>query len=168
MNTWIKNSIFLGTILLMGMACYGQELTNEIAWNIKYGNTEQLEKLIAPEAINGCFGVADSKKYNYLAMSIKLKSMKSLQYFIAKGADIEGVCADKTPLMYAAKYGPLEMVRIFGRKRCRSQCPLSGQNSFGLCRSIPPPRHSEVPKRTAIKLKTVIAKVLCFLPATSG
>ncbi|MGB5273942.1 MAG: ankyrin repeat domain-containing protein [Flavobacteriaceae bacterium] len=111
MNTWIKNSIFLGTILLMGMACYGQELTNEIAWNIKYGNTEQLEKLIAPEAINGCFGVADSKKYNYLAISVKLKSMKSLQYFIAKGADIEGVCADKTPLMYAAKYGPLEMVK---------------------------------------------------------
>ncbi len=110
MNTWLKNSIFLGSILWMGMACYGQELTNEIAWNIKYGNTEQLEKLIPTEAINGCFGVADSKKYSYLAMSIKLKSMKSLEYFIAKGADIEGVCADKTPLMYAAKYGPLEMV----------------------------------------------------------
>jgi ankyrin repeat protein len=116
MHTWIKNSIFLGTILWTGIACYGQELTNEIAWNIKYGNTEQLEKLISPESVNGCFKVADSKKYSYLAMSIKLKSMKSLQYFIEKGADIEGVCADKTPLMYAAKYGQFEMVKYLIEK----------------------------------------------------
>ncbi len=95
----------------MGVVCYGQELTNETAWLIKYGKTEQLESLTTAGNINDCYGVGDSKKYNYLAISIKLKSIRSLRYFIGKGAKIEGVCADKTPLMYAAKYGQLEMVK---------------------------------------------------------
>jgi len=30
---------------------------------------------------------------------------------VNQGADLEGVCAKKTPLMYAVKYGELEMVK---------------------------------------------------------
>lgn len=126
----MKNIIFNLLILLIGTIALGQELTNEIAWNIKYGNTDQLFQLIPPETVNGCFGVADSKKYNYLAISIKLKSMRSLQYFIEKGADIDGVCADKTPLMYAAKYGQLEMLKYLLEKGADPKATYKGDTAL--------------------------------------
>ena len=117
MYSHTKNLIFIILASLMGFASFGQELTNETANNIKYGNTEKLEKLILAERINECVGVGNSKKYSYLAVSIKLKSMKSLKFFVENGANIERVCADKTPLMYAAKYGQLEMVKYLVEKR---------------------------------------------------
>lgn len=116
MNSSIKNLILILLVSLIGMTSFGQELTNETAINIKYGRTEKLKKFTSAELINACVGVADSKKYNYLTISIKLKSIKSLKYFIEMGANIERVCADKTPLMYAAKYGQLEMVKYLVEK----------------------------------------------------
>ena len=55
---------------------------------------------------------------NYLVHSITYKSLKSLQFFVEKGANIEGVCENKTPLMYAIKYGELELVKYISRKGC--------------------------------------------------
>ena len=110
MKASIKNLLFILLVSLMGVASFGQELTAETANTIKYGNTDKLEKLISTEQINACLRVGNSKKYGYLAVSIKLKSIKSLAYFIEKGANIEGVCADKTPWRGAAIDGQLEMV----------------------------------------------------------
>ncbi|NNC70397.1 MAG: ankyrin repeat domain-containing protein [Flavobacteriaceae bacterium] len=121
----------------------GQELTVQVANNIKYGKTEQLEKLTTAERINECVGVKDSKKYNYLAISIKLKSMKSLRFFIEKGADIENVCADKTPLMYAAKYGQLEMVKYLIENGADLNASYRGKTTYYYARHF---HHSEIRK----------------------
>ncbi len=136
MNSRIKQLILITLISLIGIASYGQELTNEIAWSIKYGRTENLKHLITVDHINECVGVADSKKYNYLAISIKLKSMKSLCYFVENGADIEGVCADKTPLMYAAKYGQLEMVRYLVQKGADLSATYKGKTTLSFARQF--------------------------------
>ena len=87
-----------------------QELTKELAWAIKYGQTEYLDKWIPDDQIEACLGTSKSKKYKFLAMSVKLNSMTSLKYFVERGADIEGNCAEKSPLMYAAKYGKPDMI----------------------------------------------------------
>ena len=134
MNSRIKQLILITLISLIGIASYGQELTNEIAWTIKYGRTENLKHLITVDRIDECVGVGDSKKYNYLAISIKLKSMKSLRYFVENGADIEGVCADKTPLMYAAKYGQLEMVRYLVQKGADLSATYKGKTTLSFAR----------------------------------
>lgn len=126
----IKNLIVILLVVFMGVACFGQELTNETAWLIKYGKTAQLDALTTSGSINACYGVGDSKKYNYLAISIKLKSLRSLQYFIENGANIEGVCADKTPLMYAAKYGQLEMVKYLIEKGAHLNANYRGETAF--------------------------------------
>ena len=136
MNPRIKQLILLPLISLIGFASYGQELTNKIVWNIKYGRTENLKNLITEYRINECLGVADSKKYNYLAISIKLKSMKSLRYFVENGADIEGVCADKTPLMYAAKYGQLEMVEYLVQKGADLSATYKGKTTLSYARQF--------------------------------
>ena len=127
----------------MALPAAGQELTVQVANNIKYGKTEKLEKLIAAERINECVGVVDSKKYNYLAISIKLKSMKSLQFFVEKGANIEGVCADKTPLMYAAKYGQLEMVKYLIENGANLTATYKGRTAYYYARHF---NHSEIRK----------------------
>ncbi|MBT8305707.1 MAG: ankyrin repeat domain-containing protein [Maribacter sp.] len=136
MNSGIKQLIIITLISLLGTALYGQELTNKIAWSIKYGHTENLKDLITVEHINECVGVADSKKYNYLVISIKLKSMKSLRYFVENGADIEGVCADKTPLMYAAKYGQLEMARYLVQNGADLNATYKGKTALSFARQF--------------------------------
>ena len=134
MKSHNKYLILIVFNLLVGLTSYAQELTNEVAWTIKFGQTENLESLTAADRINECVGVADSKKYNYLAISIKLKSMESLRYFVENGADIEGVCADKTPLMYAAKYGPLEMVRYLVQKGANTRATYKGKTALSFAK----------------------------------
>ncbi|NND16149.1 MAG: ankyrin repeat domain-containing protein [Eudoraea sp.] len=107
------------TVLLVcfiGLNTYGQKLTKDVAWAIKYGHTEYLDEWIPDEEINACLDVGSRKTYNYLAISIKLKSLKSLSYFVRRGADIEKVCEVKTPLMFAAKYGQLDMIQYLLEK----------------------------------------------------
>lgn len=136
MNSSLKQLILIILIATIGSTSYGQELTNEIAWSIKYDRIENLKDLITADRINECVGVGDSKKYNYLAISIKLKSMKSLRYFVENGANIEGVCADKTPLMYAAKYGQLEMARYLVQKGADLNATYKGQNALSFARQF--------------------------------
>jgi len=136
MNSSLKQLILIILIATIGSTSYGQELTNEIAWSIKYDRIENLKDLIIADRINECVGVGDSKKYNYLAISIKLKSMKSLRYFVENGANIEGVCADKTPLMYAAKYGQLEMARYLVQKGADLNATYKGQNALSFARQF--------------------------------
>lgn len=93
------------------MPILAQELNDVTARAIKYGQLWRLQKIIPAEKIDECVNIGKSKKYNYIALSIKLNSMTSLKYFVEKGADIEGVCSNKTPLMYAAQYGHLNMVK---------------------------------------------------------
>ena len=124
----------MAMLSLLGLTCYGQELTSKMAWSIKYGRSENLKHLIIPERIDECVGVGDSKKYNYLAISIKLKSMESLRYFVENGADIEGVCADKTPLMYAAKYGQLEMLQYLVAQGANLNATYKGKTALSYAR----------------------------------
>jgi ankyrin repeat protein len=130
----MKKLLYFLLFLFIGTTGYGQELTNEIAWIIKYGQKEHLEKLTASGSINDCIGVEGGKKYNYLAISIKLKSIASMRYFIEKGANIEGVCADKTPLMYAAKYGQLEMAKYLVDKGADVNAKYKGKTALSLAR----------------------------------
>ena len=138
MNLSFKNLILILLTLLIGIESFGQELTIEIAHFIKYGNTDKFENFTSSELINECVSVTNGKKYNYLAISIKLKSMKSLKYFIEKGANIEGVCADKTPLMYAAKYGQLEMVKYLIEKGADPNATYRGNKALNLQVTVPP------------------------------
>ena len=77
---------------------------------IKEGNIKYLQENISKESLSNCF-YQGFEYQNYLVISISLKSLKSLTYFVNQGADLEGVCAKKTPLMYAVKYGEFEMVK---------------------------------------------------------
>lgn len=105
-----KNLIFAFTFFLIGNFLFGQEISVETLKAISEGNITVLDKVVSKENLNDCFEIKSSS-YNYLAMSIKLKQIKSVKYFAEKGANLDGVCTEKTPLMYAVKYGQLEIVK---------------------------------------------------------
>lgn len=92
----------------------GIEIQNTVPPNtleaIKSGNIAQLDQLVTDESLNNCFFMT-GESGNYLVHCITYKSLKSLQYFVERGADLESVCEKKTPLMYAIKYGEFEMVK---------------------------------------------------------
>ena len=95
---------------LIGNFLFAQEISKETLRAINEGNITLLDKVISKESLNDCFDIKNSS-YNYLAISIKMKQIKSVKYFVEKGASLEGVCTGKTPLMYAVKYGQLEIVK---------------------------------------------------------
>lgn len=62
--------------------------------------------------------------------------MKSLGYFVENGADIEGVCADKTPLMFAAKYRQIEMVQYLVQKGADLNRTYEGKTALSFARQF--------------------------------
>lgn len=116
---------------------FAQVLTKEKAWAIKYGHTEYLDAWIPADEINACLEVEGSKKtYNYLAISIKLKSLKAVEYFVARGAQIEGICEVKTPLMFAAKYGQIEIAKYLMVQGADPRKKFKGYSSFDYARKF--------------------------------
>lgn len=134
MSAGYKYLILILLSVLIGLPTHGQELTAVLANDIKYARIDKLEKYASPANINECLGVRNSKKYNFLAISIKLKSLKSLKFFVEKGADIENVCDDKTPLMYAAKYGQLEMFKYLVEQGADLDLSLRGNRALTYAR----------------------------------
>lgn len=75
-----------------------------------------LERIVTTDDINTCFKMDESYAISYTSLSIENNSFASLQYFVEKGANLELACFDKTPLMYAVKYGHLEMAKYLLEK----------------------------------------------------
>jgi len=75
------------------------------------GDISALDTVTTANTINTCFNVENSYAISYIALSIENNSFTSLRYFVEKGADLELACFDKTPLMYAVKYGHMKMVQ---------------------------------------------------------
>lgn len=89
-----------------------KDISKETIAAIKKGDIKTLEKIISNLNINNCYDFDfDGDPLNYLVLSIYHKSMPSVHFFVEKGADIENICENKTPLMFAVKYGQLEMVK---------------------------------------------------------
>lgn len=79
-------------------------ISTEIRTAIKEGDTEKLRLLIPTESLNNCLETKNETR-NYLVVAIHENSLESLKYFVESGADLNKVCENKTPLMYASKYG---------------------------------------------------------------
>ena len=120
----------------IGCLTYSQELSKEVAWAIKYGHTEYLDEWIPADNVNACLEVGSRKTYNYLVISIKLKSLKALKYFVERGANIESVCEIKTPLMFAAKYGQLEMIKYLLDKGADPSIKIRGYTALYYARKF--------------------------------
>jgi hypothetical protein len=90
-------------------------ISKEIISAIKEGNIPFLKQNISPNIINNCFET-EFEKSSYLAIAIYEESLASVKYFLDLDADINQVCQNKTPLMYASKFGLLDITKYLIEK----------------------------------------------------
>lgn len=62
-------------------------------------------------SIDVCFEIK-TKYYSLITIAIRLKKQKLLNFLIEQGCDVNFVCMDKSPLMYAVLQGNFEFVKI--------------------------------------------------------
>lgn len=90
--------------LITGSLFFSQELNDQMKGMLQYDNIEEFGKYVKKEDVNKCF-IVKGESYSLLAISIKLGSEKFFQKLIEEKADLDLICDNKSPLMFAAKYG---------------------------------------------------------------
>ena len=119
-----------------------KDINYEVLSAIKEGNIQKLDGLIDINELDKCHNIQGGL-YNFLAFSIKLKSLESLKYFVNKKADLEGNCTGKTPLMYAAKYGQLDAVKLLLKNGADLNSTNEGKSALDYATNY---NHSEIKK----------------------
>jgi ankyrin repeat protein len=102
--------LFLVTAMITFSFLSSQELTRDYKYMMTYDDVAKFSALVNKENINTCYQ-NENTSYSLLALSIKLNSKQAFQKLIDEKADLERVCDGKTPLMFAAKYGNLELAK---------------------------------------------------------
>jgi len=87
-----------------------QELTKDFVIALKGDDATTFNTLISEENKNDCFD-AGSSDYTLLALTLKTNAQSCFNLLLEQKVDLEKECTGKTPLMYAAKYGRLEMAK---------------------------------------------------------
>lgn len=104
-------SLFTTLLLLITISVSAQEISSEIKYALKNDDAKALKKELNKENINICFEVGNSE-YSLLNLSIKLDAKACFELLLTKKVDVDKECSGKTPLMYSAKYGRLEMAKM--------------------------------------------------------
>lgn len=87
-----------------------QELTSELKSAMKNNDGVALKKELTSSNKDKCFSMSNSD-YTLLALAIKTKAKSCLDTLLGEGVSLEKSCTEKTPLMYAAKYGNLDAAK---------------------------------------------------------
>ena len=108
----MKNTIFTIALVLMSYFSFAQTFSEELKGALKTDDpTALLSEIKAKKlSLNDCFDI-EGTSYSLFAISIRMDKPKILETLISNKADLNKVCNDKTPLMYAAKYGRLEAAK---------------------------------------------------------
>lgn len=112
----LKNRMMKFTITIalffVGSISFAQTVTPTLKEAFKQDNAVALFADLKEQKVlvNDCFEVEGSS-YSLLALSIRMERTKIFNALIENKVDLNKVCSDKNPLMYAAKYGQLEMAK---------------------------------------------------------
>jgi uncharacterized protein len=109
----IKKEKNMKTILILLISClsihgYAQEIPENAKNAFENDNATLLLEEIQKNTIeiNGCYTIKE-KNYSLFAIAIKLDTPNIFNALITNKANVNIICEDKSPLMYAAKYGKL-------------------------------------------------------------
>nr|WP_314495429.1 ankyrin repeat domain-containing protein [uncultured Chryseobacterium sp.] len=102
--------LILSASLLVFTSYSGQELSDEQKKMLRYDDVSDFSTIVNKENIDRCYQ-NENNSYSFLALSIKLNSRKVFQKLIDEKASLEKVCDEKTPLMFAAKYGNTDLAK---------------------------------------------------------
>lgn len=121
----MKKLLFFALFIITTFAT-AQNLNDDLKNMLKTDNATALKKYINSKNINNCYKIEDAE-YTILALAIKTNAKSCLTTLLAEKANVEKACADKTPLMYTAKYGRLDMAKSL----VKAGVKLRARNSKG-------------------------------------
>lgn len=79
---------------------------------VKADDVKQLSSLVNDKNLNACFPEGDYS-YTLLAQAVRNNAQKCFDILISKGANVNTSCDGYVPpIMHAAKYGRLEMLKV--------------------------------------------------------
>ncbi len=100
-------------IILMAMTqtCFAQVLPADIYAALRSDDSVKFSSFVTKDNINDCYQEG-SLQYSLLSQAIRNNAPRCFGFLITKGADVNKACSGYVPpLMHAAKYGRLEMVK---------------------------------------------------------
>jgi ankyrin repeat protein len=121
-------SILTTILLLFTITLFSQEISSDIKSALKNDDATALKKLIKTENINTCFEIGNSN-YTLLSLSIKLDAKACFNLLLNKKIDTNKACAGKTPLIYTAKYGRLEMAKMLIKNKADVTISYKGRTA---------------------------------------
>lgn len=91
---------------------FSQTINENLKTSIETENIEALTKELQSQnyTLDECFQLKE-KPYSLFAIAIKLEKHKLFDYLLEQKANINKICEDKSPLMYAVKYGNIVFVK---------------------------------------------------------
>lgn len=111
---------------LVGRIAFAQELPAEVITSLRADDAAKLSAFVTNENINNCY-IEGDWQYTLLAQTIRYNAKKCFDLLIEKGADVNKACEGYVPpLMHAAKYGHLDMVKILVAKGADVKYKYSG------------------------------------------
>ena len=106
----MKKIIITTIALFITIIVSGQISKSELRPIFKNDNLDALKKTLTSKNKDTCIDFKDTS-YTLLVLSIRMNALKCFDYLLKNKASLEKICSTKTPLMYAAKYGKLNMAK---------------------------------------------------------
>lgn len=116
-------------MLLFNLLITAQEVTPGLKTAFKTDNPDLLFKTLGNTSIDQCFLIKNNN-YHLLSLAIKTKAINCFTALLEKGADTESDCSAKTPLLYAVKYGELDMLKLLVAKGANTKVVNRGRTAI--------------------------------------
>lgn len=124
MKTIVTLILILSTFIISA-----QDISSDIKYALKNDDATALKKLINADNLNTCF-ITRNSKYTLLNLAIKLNSKACFKLLLNEKADVDKECTGKTPLMYTAKYGRLEMTKMLIKQKADLDKDYKGRTAL--------------------------------------
>lgn len=111
----LKICAFIFLMSLCGLA-RAQEMPAAVTDALKADDAAKFAAAVGKDHVNDCYQ-ENGWDYSLLSQTVRFNARKCFDWLIAGGADVNKSCNGYVPpLMHAAKYGQLEMVKVLVAK----------------------------------------------------
>ena len=104
-------TILFPLFLLFTIALTSQESSSGLKEALMNDDAKSFKNFVNADNIDTCYEMGNSS-YSLIHLTIKFNSESCFKELVSMKANLNVTCSGKTPLMYAAKYGRLEMAKI--------------------------------------------------------
>jgi len=126
----IVKIIFVLLLAITSKITLAQEMPADIVKAIDHDDVAKLTSYVTKDNLNNCYSEGNWQ-YSLLSQTVRSNAKKCFDLLIEKGADVNKSCDGYVPpIMHAAKYGRLEMIKILVAKGVNINYKYSGDYTF--------------------------------------